>query len=163
LLGLKWASTAADKPLNEGLFEARHSLPMIQPVARSAAAHPVAATPRRPASLDAALSTARAKLNDWVTCPSAKTPEGKHQVKKATDELAQVQAQIKRAEDPQGQTAGAINNDGSSQPAGHARQDLQNQASGGVYGLSGAGRAELNASSWFGTPARLGSQLNVVA
>ena len=63
-------------------------------------ASPVAATPRasspgtRTPSLDAELNTARARVEDWVTCPSAKTPEGKAKIREVTAEFDAIKAQI---------------------------------------------------------------------
>ena len=60
----------------------------------------IAATPQasasgtRTPSLDAELNSARAQLEDWVTCPSAKTPEGKAKIKEVTAKFDSIKAQI---------------------------------------------------------------------
>ena len=53
-----------------------------------------AAPGTRTPSLDAELNTARAQLEDWVTCPSAKTPEGKAKIKEVTAKFDSIKAQI---------------------------------------------------------------------
>jgi len=59
------------------------------------AAAPGASSPEtRTPSLDAELSTARAQLEDWVTCPSTKTPEGKAKIKEVTAKFDAIKAQI---------------------------------------------------------------------
>jgi hypothetical protein len=50
-----------------------------------------------PASLDAQLNTCRAQLEDWVTCPSSKTPEGKAKVEALTARFAALERQIEQA------------------------------------------------------------------
>jgi hypothetical protein len=59
------------------------------------AAAPGASPPgTRTPGLDAELSTARAQLEDWVTCPSAKTAEGKAKIKEVTAKFDAIKAQI---------------------------------------------------------------------
>jgi hypothetical protein len=59
------------------------------------AAAPGASPPgTRTPSLDAELNTVRAQLEDWVTCPSAKTPEGKAKIKEVTAKFDSIKAQI---------------------------------------------------------------------
>lgn len=48
----------------------------------------------RTPGLDAELNTARAQLEDWVTCPSAKTPEGKAKIREVTAKFESIKAQI---------------------------------------------------------------------
>lgn len=63
---------------------------------------PTAACHRSP-SLDAQLQHARGQLQDWVTCPSSKTPEGKAKIRQASEKLEEVKQQIKKADgDPAG-------------------------------------------------------------
>ncbi len=62
---------------------------------------PRAASHRSP-SLDAQLETVRGQLQDWVTCPSSKTPEGKAKIRQITEQFEAVKQQIKKADDPQG-------------------------------------------------------------
>lgn len=48
----------------------------------------------RAPDLEAKLNTTRAQLEDWVTCPSAKTPEGKAKVEQLTAKFLAIQQQI---------------------------------------------------------------------
>ena len=57
------------------------------------------AAPRRSPSLDAQLNTCRAQLEDWVTCPSAKTPEGKAKIEQITAKYDSIKKQIVKAND----------------------------------------------------------------
>jgi hypothetical protein len=52
---------------------------------------------RHSPNLDAQLNTYRAQLEDWVTCPSAKTPEGKAKIAQITVEFDAVKKQIAQA------------------------------------------------------------------
>ena len=57
--------------------------------------------PTRPTpNLDAQLRTYRAQLADWVTCPSAKTPQGKAKIEQISAKLASVENEIKKKSDP---------------------------------------------------------------
>ena len=54
---------------------------------------------RRPPDLDARLNSCRGQLEDWVTCPSAKTPEGKAKIKEITTRFEAIKQQIKTADE----------------------------------------------------------------
>ena len=128
---------------------------MISALSASTATATAARPPRRSPSMDAQLSDARAKLDDWVTCPSAKTPEGKAEIKKATAQVNTAKAQIKQADDANAQAVTAKSADDlrrSSEPP--ASQDA------GV-----AQRAPSNppAASFFGANPSLGTQVDLVA
>lgn len=56
-----------------------------------------AATASASPSLNAQLNTCRAQLQDWVTCPSAKTPEGKAKIDQITSRMEAIRAQIEKA------------------------------------------------------------------
>lgn len=45
------------------------------------------------------MRTCRAQLADWVTCPSAKTPEGKAKIEQITSKLDSIKDQIKQSGD----------------------------------------------------------------
>ncbi|MBS0445907.1 MAG: hypothetical protein JSR59_08160 [Proteobacteria bacterium] len=81
------------------------------------------------ASLDAQLSTCRAQLEDWVTCPSSKTPEGKEKVKELTTRYAAIKRQIEQV----AQTPSRRSTDGVAAAAGQVRQPGR-----GAVGLLGA-------------------------
>jgi hypothetical protein len=69
-------------------------------IARAGAA-PLAATgaPKRATpNLDAQVRTYRAQLADWVTCPSAKTPQGKEKIEQISAKLEAVKNQIKKSD-----------------------------------------------------------------
>jgi len=51
-----------------------------------------------PANLEAQLNTCRAQLEDWTTCPSAKTPEGKAKIKEITTRFDAIKGQIDKAD-----------------------------------------------------------------
>lgn len=125
---------------------------MVDPISRTAPAWPEASKPRRSPSMDAELSTARAKLSDWVTCPSAKTPEGKDEIRKATEKLDTVKAAIRKADDPA--------NSG-------ARDDARRGAAddGGVIGdaLSGLARSNQALAGLFAAAPSLGAHVDVEA
>jgi hypothetical protein len=54
-------------------------------------------TPKRATpNLDAQVRTYRAQLADWVTCPSAKTPQGKEKIEQISAKLESVRNQIKK-------------------------------------------------------------------
>jgi hypothetical protein len=46
--------------------------------------------------LEAKVDTLKKQLADWVTCPSAKTPQGKAKIQDITSKLDTAQAQIKK-------------------------------------------------------------------
>ena len=48
--------------------------------------------------LDAKVRTYRAQLADWVTCSSAKTPEGKAKIDQISAKLDSVKGQIKKSD-----------------------------------------------------------------
>jgi hypothetical protein len=130
---------------------------MVSPISRTAPAGPEPSKPRRSPSMDAELSTARAKLSDWVTCPSAKTPEGKNEIKKATDKLDVVKAAIKKVDDA-----------GAPAPAASAARDDARRVhadDGNAVGaaLSGLARSHRAAATLFGAAPRLGARLDVEA
>lgn len=57
-----------------------------------------AAMPARTApNLEAQMRTCRAQLADWVTCPSAKTPEGKAKIEQISSKLDSIKDQIKKS------------------------------------------------------------------
>ena len=60
----------------------------------AATASGTTAPAKRTPSLDAELNTARARLEDWITCPSARTPEGKAKIKEVTAQFDSIKAQI---------------------------------------------------------------------
>jgi septal ring factor EnvC (AmiA/AmiB activator) len=57
-----------------------------------------AAPARRAPSLDAELNTARAQLEDWVTCPSATTPEGKAKIAQLSAKAESIKSRIAQAD-----------------------------------------------------------------
>jgi hypothetical protein len=69
-------------------------------IARTGASTPTeAATPKRSApNLDAQVRTYRAQLADWITCPSAKTPQGKAKIEQISAKLDSVKQQIKKTD-----------------------------------------------------------------
>ena len=67
--------------------------------------------PKRSApNLDAQMRTARAQLADWVTCPSAKTPQGKEKIKQISEKLASIKNEIK-VETQKPDTAASVHQD----------------------------------------------------
>jgi len=52
---------------------------------------------RTPPNLEAQMRTCRAQLADWVTCPSAKTPEGKAKIEQISSKLDSIKDQIKKS------------------------------------------------------------------
>ena len=48
-------------------------------------------------NLEAQMRTCRAQLADWVTCPSAKTPEGKAKIEQISSKLDSIKNQIKQS------------------------------------------------------------------
>lgn len=63
------------------------------------ASYAATGTPKRAtANLDAQLRTCRAQLADWVTCPSAKTPQGKEKIEQISARLESVKNQIKKSD-----------------------------------------------------------------
>ena len=128
---------------------------MISAISTSASAATDARTPRRSPSMDAQLSNARAKLDDWITCPSAKTPEGKDEIKKATAQVNTVKAEIKKADDAKAQDVTAS----ATKEAQQALEPSSDPAA-GVAELARNNRAA--ASAFGGTPV-LGTQVNVTA
>lgn len=48
-------------------------------------------------SLQATIDSCRRQLADWVTCPSAKTPEGKAKIEQISSRMAAAEAQLKSA------------------------------------------------------------------
>jgi hypothetical protein len=130
---------------------------VVNPISRTAPALPEASKPRRSPSMDAELSTARAKLSDWVTCPSAKTPEGKNEIKKAADKLATVKAAIQKADDP-----------GAQVPAASAARDDAKRGHAGAGDAVGdvlcdLARSHRAAASLFGAAPALGARIDVQA
>jgi hypothetical protein len=69
-------------------------------IARAGVARDAATvTPKRSSpNLDAQLRTYRAQLADWVTCPSAKTPEGKAKIEQISAKLNSVKSEIKKSD-----------------------------------------------------------------
>lgn len=67
---------------------------MVSAVGLRSSAPASAGKPVRTPGLDAQLNTVRAQLADWVTCPSAKTPEGKAKIKEVTARFDAIKAQI---------------------------------------------------------------------
>jgi hypothetical protein len=51
-----------------------------------------------PPNLDAQMRTCRAQLADWVTCPSAKTPEGKAKIEQISTKLDEIKHEIKKSD-----------------------------------------------------------------
>jgi len=58
----------------------------------------VGAPARKSPNLEAQMRTCRAQLADWVTCPSAKTPEGKAKIEQITAKLDSIKDQIKKSD-----------------------------------------------------------------
>jgi hypothetical protein len=48
-------------------------------------------------NLEAQMRTCRAQLADWVTCPSAKTPEGNAKIEQISFKLDSIEGQIKKS------------------------------------------------------------------
>ena len=63
------------------------------------------------------MRTCRAQLADWVTCPSAKTPEGKAKIQQITSKLDSIKEQIKKTSGELPSTALPATPDGSIRPA----------------------------------------------
>ena len=55
--------------------------------------------------LQADKAKCEAQLSDWVTCASAKTPEGKAKIAEYTAKLATINAEIKQADQAKAQTS----------------------------------------------------------
>jgi hypothetical protein len=62
--------------------------------------------------LDAQKATCERQLADWVSCVSAKTPEGKAKIEYYSSKLGDINAEIKKANDAQGQAKKAAQDTG---------------------------------------------------
>lgn len=113
--------------------------------------------------MDAQLSTARAKLEDWVTCPSAKTPGGKAEIEKATSKLETIKTQIKKADEAIVQT---VKTD-TAQAKAEVAKDGANNVSATLKvtddGLTDLARRSKAAAPVFGYTPSLGGNLSVQA
>lgn len=69
----------------------------------------------RAATLERQLATAQAKLDDWVTCPSHVTPEGKAKIAEFTNKVDAIKVQIDTADpvrSPRAAAAAAVSSGG---------------------------------------------------
>jgi hypothetical protein len=71
---------------------------MVSAITSSLPAGTGLAVTRGSPNLDAQLQTCRAQLEDWVTCPSAKTPEGKEKIRQITVKFDAIKQQMKAAD-----------------------------------------------------------------
>jgi hypothetical protein len=71
---------------------------MVSAITSSLPAGTGASATRGSPSLDAQLQTCRSQLEDWVTCPSAKTPEGKEKIRQITDKFDAIKRQMKQTD-----------------------------------------------------------------
>ena len=59
---------------------------------------PASSSGQRAPNLDAELKNCRAKLEDWVNCPSAKTPAGQAKIKSLTQQFDDIKQRIAHAD-----------------------------------------------------------------
>ncbi|MDB5801036.1 MAG: hypothetical protein JWL63_1975 [Rhodocyclales bacterium] len=77
---------------------------MVTAVGASTSYSPATAggvTPGAKRGLEAQVDTLKKQLCDWVTCPSAKTPEGKAKIEDLTNKLNSTEARIKQIDKTQ--------------------------------------------------------------
>jgi len=62
-------------------------------------------------ALQGRIQQARAQLNDWTTCVSAKTPKGQAEIQKFAGEISADKSKIARAQQSQANTPAAVTPD----------------------------------------------------
>lgn len=82
---------------------------MVSAIGSASPVYSQAQSPASPTVLEAQLSRCQVQLADWVSCPSAKTPEGKAKIAEISDKIAQIEQRMKQVDNtPPGERANAL-------------------------------------------------------